>query len=84
MKVTQPWQDELADLAQKLEMKLAEFKETQASMGKMFTEQVMKESLEQAKGSITEMNVEHDKLQDIYTWWFDKMNKIIKECREQR
>ena len=38
MKVTQPWQDELADLAQKLEMKLTEFKETQASVEKMFIE----------------------------------------------
>ena len=31
MKVTQPWQDELADLAQKLETKLTEFKETQVA-----------------------------------------------------
>ena len=69
---------------QRLETKLAKFKETQASIGKMFEEQVMKESLEQAKGSIAEMNVEHDKLQDIYTWWFDKTNKIIEECKEQR
>lgn len=47
-------------------------------------EQVTKESTEQAKGSIAEMTVAHDKLQDIYTWWFDKMNKIIKERKEQR
>jgi hypothetical protein len=52
---------------QKLETKLAEFKETQDSMGKLLIEQVTKESLEQAKGSIIGMNVEHDKLQDIYT-----------------
>ena len=65
-------------------MKLAEFKETQASMGKLLEEQVTKESLEQAKGSIAEMNTEHDKLQDVYTWWFDKTNRIIKECKEQR
>ena len=62
MKVTQPWQDELADLAQKLEMKLIEFKETQASVGKMLTEQITTESLEKAKGSVVEMNAEHDKL----------------------
>ena len=52
MKVTQPWQDELADLAQRLEMKLVEFKETQVSIGNIFEEQVTKESLEQAKRSI--------------------------------
>ena len=46
LKVTQPWQDELADLAQKVETKLAEFKETQATMGKLLAEQVTKESLE--------------------------------------
>ena len=84
MKVTQPWQDELADLVQKVETKLAKFKETQASMGKLLTEQVTKESLEQVKGSILEMNVEHDKLQDVYTRWFDKTNKIIEECKVQR
>ena len=84
MKVTQPWQDELADFAQKLEMKLVELKETQASVGNMLTEQVTIESLEQAKGSVIEMNPEHDKLQDVYTWWFEKMNKFIKEHKEQR
>ena len=52
MKVTQPWQDVLIDLAQKLERKLTEFKETQASVEKMLTEQVTTESLEQAKGSV--------------------------------
>ena len=84
MKVTQPWQDELADLARRLEMKLTKFKETQASIGKLFEEQVKKESLDQAKGIIVEINVEHDKLQDIYTRWFDKTNKIIEERKEQR
>ena len=84
MKVTQPWKDELAYLAQKVEMKLTEFKETQGSMGKLLMEQVTKEYLEQAKGSIAGMNVEHDKLQDVYTWWFDKTNRIIEECKEQR
>ena len=82
MKVTQPWQDELIELAQKLETKLAEFKETQASVGKMLMEQITTESLEQAKGSIAEMSTEHDKLQDIYTWWFNKTNKIIGECKD--
>ena len=84
MKVTQPWQDELADLAQKLEIKLTEFKEAQASVEKMFTEQITTKSLEQAKGSIIEMNDVHDKLQDVYTRWYDKTNKIIKEQKEQR
>lgn len=46
MKVTQPWQDELVVLAHKLEAKLAKFKETQASMGKLLTEQVTTEFLE--------------------------------------
>ena len=38
LKVTQPWQDELEDLAQKVETKLVEFKETQAAMGKFLME----------------------------------------------
>ena len=84
MKVTQPWKDDLVDLVLKLEMKIAEFKEKQALIGSMLTEQVTKESLEQAKGSIVEMNTEHDKLQDIYNWWYHKMNKIIEERKEQR
>ena len=62
MKVTQLWQDELANLALKVEMKIAEFKEKQVLIESMLMEQVMKESLEQAKGSIAEMNVEHDEL----------------------
>ena len=53
-------------------------------MGSMLMKQVTKESLEQAKGSIAKMNVEHDKLQDIYTKWYDKTNKIIEERKEQR
>ena len=40
MKVTQPWKDELADLAHKLETKLTEFKETQSLVGKMLTKQI--------------------------------------------
>ena len=62
MKVTQPWKDELAYLAQKVEMKLTEFKETQALVEKTVTEQITGESLEQAKGSVAKMNDEHDKL----------------------
>ena len=44
-------------------------------MGKLLMEQVTKESLEQAKGSIVEMTVVPDKLQDIYTKWFDKTKR---------
>ena len=84
LKVTQSWQDELADLAQKVETNLIEFKETQATAGKLLAEQVTKESLEQAKGSDVEMIAAHDKLQDVYTLWFDKTNRIIEECKEQR
>ena len=84
MKATQPWQDELADLALKVETKIIEFKEKQVSIESMLMEQVMKESLEKAKGSIVEMNIEHDKLQDVYNQWYYKTNKIIKERKEQR
>jgi hypothetical protein len=41
--------------------------------------QVMKESLEQAKGSIAEMNTENDELQDVYNQWYYRTNKIIEE-----
>ena len=84
MKVTQPWQDELADLAQRVETKIAEFREQQASIESMFSEQITRESLEQTKGSIVEMNVEHDELQDVYNQWYYKTNKIIEEKKEQR
>ena len=83
MRVTKPWQDELVDLAQKVETKLAKFKETQATIGKLLAKEVIKESLEQAKGSIAEMIVAHDKLQDVYTQWFEKTNKSIEERKEQ-
>ena len=66
MKVTQPWQDELANLAQRVETQIAEFKEQQDLIESMLSEQVTKESLEQAKGSIVKMNAEHDELQDVY------------------
>ena len=84
MKVTQPWQDELVDLALKVETKITEFKEKQVSIESMLMEQVTKESLEQAKGSIVKKNVEHDELQDVYNQWYYKINKIIEERKEQR
>lgn len=61
-----------------------EFRETQATVGKLFAEQVTKESLEQVKGSVAEMVGVHDKLQDVYTRWYDKTNKIIEERKEQK
>ena len=66
-------------MALRVEMKIAEFKEQQASIETMLLEQVTKESVEKAKGSIIKMNAEHDELQDIYNQWYYKMNKIIKE-----
>ena len=30
------------------------------------------------------MTVAHDKLQDVYTQWFNKKNKIIEERKEQK
>ena len=54
-------------MEQQVETKLSEFQETQVTVGKLFAEQVTKESLEQAKGSVAEMAGVHDKLQDVYT-----------------
>ena len=71
-------------MALKVEMKIVEFKEKQALIGSLLIEQVTKEILEQAKGSITEMNTKHDKLQDVYNRWYHKKNKIIEEHKEQR
>ena len=53
-------------------------------MGKLFVEQVTKESQEQVKGSVAEMVGAHNKLQDVYTQWYDKTNKIIEERKEQK
>ena len=53
-------------------------------MGKLFAEQVTKESLEKVKGSVVEMAGAHNKLQDVYTQWYDKTNKIIEEHKEQK
>ena len=50
----------------------------------MFAEQVTKECLEQVKGSIAEMAPAHNKLKDVYTQWYNKTNKIIKECKEKK
>ena len=71
-------------MAHKVETKLVEFRETQAIVDKLFTEQVTKEYLEKDKGSVVEMAGAHDKLQDVYTLWFDKTNKIIQELKEQK
>ena len=38
LQVTQPWQDEMADLALQVETKLVEFWETQTAVGKLFAE----------------------------------------------
>jgi argininosuccinate lyase len=77
-------QDELADLAQQVKTKLVEFRETQAIVGKLFVEKITRESLEKVKGSIDEMEDAHNKLQDVYTQWYDKTNKIIEECKEHK
>ena len=46
LQVTQPWKDEMEDLALQVEAKLAEFRETQITMVNLFTGKVTKESLE--------------------------------------
>ena len=50
-----------------VEAKLAEFQETQTTVVNLFAGKVTKESLEQARGSIAEMDVVHNKLNDVYT-----------------
>ena len=47
-------------------------------------EEVKKESLEQAKGSVVGMTATHEKFQEIYTQWFDKTNKVIEQHKEQK
>lgn len=84
LQVTQPWQDKLADLALQVETKLAEFRETQTAVGKLLAKEVTKESLEQVRGSVVEMDSAHNKLQDVYIQWYDKTNKIIKERKEEQ
>ena len=84
LQVTQPWHDELVDLALQVEAKLAEFWETQTTVVNLFVGKVIKESLEQVRGSVVEMDGVHNKVQDIYTQWFNKTNKIIEECKEKK
>ena len=84
MQVTQPWQDELGDLALQVEAKLAEFRETQTTMINLFVGKVTKESLEQARGSVVEMDGVHTKLYDVYTQWYDKKHKIVEEHKEKK
>ena len=54
-------------MALQVETKLAEFRETQTTVNKLFVEKVTRESLEQVKGSVAEMEGAHNKLQDVYT-----------------
>ena len=67
-----------------METKLAKFRETQSAVGKLFAEKVTRESLDQVQGSVAEMESAHNKLQDVYIQWYDKTNKIIEECKEQK
>ena len=79
---TQQWQDELADLALQVEAKLAEFRETKITVVNLFAGKVTKESLEQARGSVTKMDGAHTKLNYVYTQWYDKMHQIVEEHKE--
>ena len=65
-----------------VETKLAEFHETQSAVGKLFIEKVTKESLDQVRGSVIEMESVHNKLQDVYIQWYDKTNKMINERKK--
>jgi hypothetical protein len=67
LQVTQPWQDELVDLALQVETKLAEFWEIQTIVVNQFIGTITKESLEQVRGSIIEMDGVHTKLNDMDT-----------------
>ena len=84
LKVTQPWQDELAELTLQVETNLAEFREIQTTATSFLIDKVTKESLEQVKGSVTELDSVQNKLQDVYIQWYDKTNKIIEERKEQK
>ena len=84
LQVTQPWQDALVDLALQVEAKLVEFQEIKTTMVNLFTGKVTKESLEQARGSVIEMDGVHNKLNDVYTHWYDKMHWIVEERKEQK
>ena len=84
LQVTHPWKDKLACLALQMEAKLANFQETQTTVVNLFAGKVTKESLEQARGSVAEMDGAHNKLNDVYTKWYDKTNKIVKEFNEKK
>ena len=84
LQVTQPWQDELVNLALQVEAKLAEFRETQTTMVNLFARKVTKESLEQERGSVIEMDGAHTKLNDVYSQWYDKMHHIFEERKEKK
>ena len=84
MQVTHPWQDKLVELALQVEAKLVEFRETQTTVVGFLVEKVTKESLEQARGSVVEMDGAHNKLNDVYTQWYDKTHKIVEERKEQK
>ena len=84
LQVTLPWQDKLADLTLQMEAKIAEFQETQTTVVNLFAGKVIKESLEQARGSVAKMDGAHTKLNGVYTQWYDKMHQIIEECKEQK
>ena len=84
LQVTQPWQDKLVDLALQVEAKLAEFRETQSTVVNLFAGKVTKESLEQERGSVTEMDGAQNKLNDVYTQWYDKTHQIVEERKEQK
>ena len=71
-------------LVLQVETKLAKFRGTQSAVDKLFAEKVTKESLDQVQGSIAEMESAHNKLQDVYTQWYDKTNKIVNKCKEQK
>ena len=59
----------------KVEAKLSKFRETQTTVVNLFAGKVTKESLEHARGSVTEMVGAHNKLNDVYTKWYDKTHK---------
>ena len=84
LQVSQPWKDELASLALQVEAKLTEFQETQTIVVNLFVGKVTKESLEQERGSITEMDGAHTKLNDVYIQWYDKTDQIVEECKEHK
>ena len=84
LQVTQPWQDELVDLPLQVEAKVVDFRETQTTVVNLFALKVTKESLDHVRGSVAEMDGAHNKLNDVYTQWYDKTNKIVEERKEKK